>query len=213
MKFPQLGFDLRKRWCSGELKIDVAHRVIRNDPRYQGSAEQPKKILYISGERREESAFRAKYAEVQLHSTNCKSRMVHHWRPVIDWSERQIWDMYEAMSLRPHPAYALGWNRTSCFGCIFSTPDLWAMMREIAPDRFNRIAEAERELNHTIRKDQSIEALADRGSLDRLMKGEQQSRLVYEALSEGFKFTAADLILSNWELPAGAFKGNEGGSL
>ncbi|WP_426455380.1 phosphoadenosine phosphosulfate reductase family protein (plasmid) [Paenibacillus sp. S-38] len=221
MKFPQLGFDLAKRWCSGELKMDVAKRVIANDERYQGTLADPKKILYISGERREESEFRSKYNAVQLHTTHCKSRTVHHWRPVLDYKERDVWDLYEKYRLRPHPAYQLGWSRTSCFGCIFSTPDLWAMMREIAPERFQKLLDAEREIDHTIQSKRvkgktvriSIEDLANKGSLHRLPAGERLSRLVYEALNPGFRFTPESLILDKWELPAGAFKGNEGGSL
>ncbi|MEH7526192.1 phosphoadenosine phosphosulfate reductase family protein, partial [Bacillus sp. JJ1503] len=112
--------DLRVRWCSPYVKIDAFRRVLNNYPRYKD-----KKILVITGERREESPNRAMYFETEIHACNSNMRLVHAWRPVIDWSEQMIWDEYEKRRFLPHPAYLLGWNRTSCFGCIFSTSDLW----------------------------------------------------------------------------------------
>lgn len=145
LKWPAMSPDLRVRYCSAALKIDVFRRVLNNHPKYTN-----KKILVVTGERREESPNRAKYAETEIHACNSKKRLVHAWGPIIDWTERQVWDEYEKRRFLPHPAYLLGWNRTSCFGCIFSTADLWAMMREIAPERFKMLVLKEEELNHTI---------------------------------------------------------------
>lgn len=61
----------------------------------------------ITGERREESPNRAKYLEAEIHASNSQSRIVHAWRPVIDWSEREIWEQYEKRRFLPHPAYLL----------------------------------------------------------------------------------------------------------
>ena len=167
-------------------------------------------MLVVTGERREESSNRAKYAEAEVHACNSKSRLVHAWRPVIDWNEQKIWDQYEKRKFLAHPAYILGWNRTSCFGCIFSTADLWAMMREIAPERFNRLVELEKELDHTIDTARvSLNDKANQGSLERLPKDARLSEWVELALSRNFK--ARDLIMDKWEVPAGAFKGFVGG--
>jgi hypothetical protein len=213
-KFPALSSDLRYRWCSSVLKIDVGRRVISNDPRFAGTREQPKRILFVSGERRDESLARAGYDEVKLHDgTNTRTRTVHHWRMVIDRSEDWIWQEYEKRKFRPAPPYVLGWNRTSCFGCIFSTPDLWAMMREIAPARFEAIAQMEIELGHTIDPRMSVVEKANKGKTDRLPKGEKLNNAVRTALDHSFRFKASDLIMDKWELPAGAFRGSEGGSL
>lgn len=205
LKWPAMSPDLRIRWCSPYVKIDVFRRVLNNHPKYQN-----KKVLVVTGERREESANRAKYAEAELHACNTKSRLVHAWRPVIDWSEQQVWDMYEKRRFLPHPAYLLGWNRTSCFGCIFSTADLWAMMREIAPERFNKLVEVENQISHTIDTARlTLEQKADLGSLDRLPKDARLSQWVQLALNRNFN--KEDLIMSKWEVPTGAFKGNIGG--
>ena len=80
--FPQVTADLSKRWCSPSLKIDVATIAINNEPAFKG-----KRLLFLSGERRQESAARSKYAEMEQHRTHTKSRHVDHWRMVIDWTE------------------------------------------------------------------------------------------------------------------------------
>lgn len=210
LKWPAMSPDLRVRWCSPYVKIDVFRRVLNNHPRFRGTDEQPKKILVLTGERREESPNRARYLECEIHPSSTAKRIVHSWRTVIDYSEQEIWDLYEKYKFLPHPAYLLGWNRTSCFGCIFSTADLWAMMREIAPERFNRLARMEKELNHTIDTNRlTLEQKANMGSLDRLPKDNRLSKWVNLALSR--TFTKNDLIMDKWELPAGAFRGNVGG--
>lgn len=205
LKWPAMSPDLRIRWCSPYVKIDVFRRVLNNHPLYKD-----KKVLVVTGERREESANRAKYAEAEIHACNSKKRLVHAWRPIIDWSEQQVWDMYEKRRFLPHPAYLLGWNRTSCFGCIFSTADLWAMMREISPERFSKLVEVEKQLSHTVDTNRlTLEQKADIGSIERLPKDSRISQWVSIALNRNF--TKADLIMDKWELPAGAFRGNVGG--
>ncbi|MDQ0273377.1 phosphoadenosine phosphosulfate reductase domain-containing protein [Cytobacillus purgationiresistens] len=166
--------------------------------------------MVVTGERREESPNRAKYAETELHACNNKNRLVHAWRPIIDWSEQQVWDEYEKRKFLAHPAYLLGWNRTSCFGCIFSTTDLWAMMREIAPERFNRLVRKEKELNHTIDiRRLTLEEKANMGSIKRLPNDHRLSKWVNLALNKSFH--KDDLIMDKWEQPAGAMLGSIGG--
>ncbi|MFF5994255.1 phosphoadenosine phosphosulfate reductase family protein [Lysinibacillus sp. KU-BSD001] len=207
LKWPAMSPDLRIRWCSPYVKIDVFRRVLNNHPKYKD-----KKILVVTGERREESSNRAKYAEAEIHACSNKTRLVHAWRPVIDWNEQRVWDEYEKRRFLPHPAYLLGWNRTSCFGCIFSTADLWAMMREIAPERFNRLVELEQQLDHTIDTNRvSLVDKANLGSLERLPNDARLSQWVEIALNRNFE--TRDLIMPRWEVPAGAFRGNTGGPL
>ncbi|WP_250886670.1 phosphoadenosine phosphosulfate reductase family protein [Bacillus sp. SM2101] len=213
LKWPAASADLRIRYCSAYVKIDVARRVLNNDPRYKGTIDNPKKILVCSGERRAESANRAKYNECEVHPSNTMSRICHTWRPVIDFSEEEIWSYYEKRRFLPAPPYLLGYNRTSCFGCIFSTADLWAICREIAPERFNHFVRLEKELNFTIDTNRiPLEQKADMGSLKRLPKDKRVSKWVQMAFSRAFK--PEDLITEKFELPAGAFNGGaEGGPL
>ncbi|WP_052948021.1 phosphoadenosine phosphosulfate reductase domain-containing protein [Aneurinibacillus tyrosinisolvens] len=101
LKWPAMSADLRMRWCSAYVKIDVFRRVLNNHPRYTGTLEEPKKILVVTGERREESYNRSKYAEAEIHASNSKRRLVHAWRPCINWSEQEVWDIFERWNYFP----------------------------------------------------------------------------------------------------------------
>jgi 3'-phosphoadenosine 5'-phosphosulfate sulfotransferase (PAPS reductase)/FAD synthetase len=206
-KFPQVSADLKVRWCSAYLKIDVARRVLANDPRFT-----KKNILMLTGERREESACRARYAEIEKHASTSSrknlGRRVDQWRPVIDWTEQQVWDKMREWRIRPHPAYYLGWGRVSCLACIFGNRDQWASVRKIAPERFERIAQYEREFGLTIKRKESVVEQADGGQayentlnpamVGYAMNGHQPTVLVPEG--------------EEWELPSGAYKKDGGPS-
>jgi 3'-phosphoadenosine 5'-phosphosulfate sulfotransferase (PAPS reductase)/FAD synthetase len=137
-KFPQVSPDLSVRWCSSYGKIMVMSAGITGQPRFEG-----KNTLIITGERREESANRSRYAEFQPHTSNCKKRKVDHWRPIIDWASVDVWKIIEKYKVNPHPAYHLGWGRTSCLMCIFASNDQIASAYAIAPERVQRIADYE----------------------------------------------------------------------
>ena len=84
------------------------------------------------------------------------------------------------------------------------------MMQALAPDRFERVAQAEQELGFTIRKGESICDQAGRGTLDRMPKDWEQYRQ--------WAFEPKTLTSVEWDwpdgwYPAGAFHGSEGGNL
>lgn len=211
-RWPAKSADLSRRYCSANAKIDVAARVISNHPELQGSVDRPLRLLVISGERRQESTARAKYLEAEIHRCNTKTRIVHHYRPVIDYKEDKIWQMYEKHRIMPHPAYILGFSRTSCLNCVFLTPDLWAMVRELFPERFTELVEVEKELNFTIDNKNTLTRMADMGSIKRIPRDVLNSPIIQKAL-QGHFFKEDFYVKGKWTLPAGAFQGNEGGSL
>jgi 3'-phosphoadenosine 5'-phosphosulfate sulfotransferase (PAPS reductase)/FAD synthetase len=194
--FPQVTADLSKRWCSPSLKIDVAAMAINNEPRFKKA-----RILFLSGERRQESAARSRYAEMEQHRTHTRSRHVDHWRMVIDWSEQQVWDIMREFRVMPHPAYRLGWGRVSCLACIFGQADQWASVRLIAPDLFNRIALYERDFGKTIHRGRSVVDLANRGT-----PYPQCYDPELVALVMGRDYPTHLALTDNWTLPPGAFK-------
>lgn len=208
-KFPALSADLSRRWCSSALKVDVARRVIAHDPTLQGTLDRPSKILVISGERWEESPARARYAAFERHPTWSQRRQVDWWRPVIGLTENEIWDIIRRYRLLPHPSYLLGYSRASCLACVFSGADHWAMLQKLAPDRFERVAQAEEELGFTIRQGVSVREQAEQGSLNRMPDDWEQYRR--------WAFEPETLTSLDWEwpdswYPAGAFRGYAGGS-
>lgn len=112
-KFPQVSADLKVRWCSAYLKIDIAAAAIRNQAHFDHS-----QTLVISGERAEESPARSKYKEFEPdradNRSGKKGRLVDRWRPIHKWSEADVWAIIERFDINPHPAYHLGWGRVSC---------------------------------------------------------------------------------------------------
>lgn len=149
MKFPAKGSAHQGRWCSGCLKAAVQDGVTSN----MEQTKKDVKILVVSGERRGESKGRSKYNEMEIHRTNAPTRahrIVHQWRPVIDYSERDIWEIIKRHDLNVHPCYRAGWNRCSCAMCIFSTPRLFAGIRELYPEQYEALKRDEEVLGFTL---------------------------------------------------------------
>lgn len=201
-RHPAKGANLQTRWCSAVLKIDVGAAAIRNDPTFNGG----ESYLVVTGERREESAGRATYAEIEAHRTNCASRDVTHWRAVIDMGEEEIWDLIREHGILPHPCYQLGFGRCSCAFCIFASPDQLASLREMMPERFERHAAIETELGHTVDAKLTLPQTADKGSS---FVGDKSAALKALAQSETFDAPIA-CDPSEWTLPAGAFGDSAG---
>ena len=113
MKLPAKSSCQQGRWCSGSLKAQVESKLYSDID----ALARDVKILVVSGERRQESAGRAKYNEMETHRTNAEKRarrIVHQWRPVIDYSEKDVWEVLKRHRITPHPSYRAGWNRCSC---------------------------------------------------------------------------------------------------
>jgi 3'-phosphoadenosine 5'-phosphosulfate sulfotransferase (PAPS reductase)/FAD synthetase len=151
LRFPQVSPDLSVRWCSAYLKIMPGEAALRGDPRFVG-----KRTLFVTGERAEESAGRARYARCEPHRADTRdgarrARHIDHWRPIHAWSEREVWAIVERHRVAPHPCYSLAISRASCAFCIFGAPDQWATLRYIWPQRFEAIAAYEDRFGTTIK--------------------------------------------------------------
>lgn len=205
MKFPAKGSCHSGRWCSGSLKASVQNGVTSN----LEQTKQDVKLLVVSGERREESKGRSKYNEIELHPTNATAkakRLVHAWRAVIDWTEADIWDIIKRWHITPHPCYFAGWNRCSCAMCIFGLPRHWAGIRELFPDWYNQFRQAEIELGFTLDNKKNLDEYI--GNAESCVCRDNPKAI--QQLISG-NFTVDDVYAENWQYPAGAFKGTEGG--
>jgi 3'-phosphoadenosine 5'-phosphosulfate sulfotransferase (PAPS reductase)/FAD synthetase len=202
MKFPQLAADLKTRWCSAYLKIDVMSAAICNQPRFR-----KKRLLVVTGERADESTARAKYKTFEPHRTDrrkgttARSRLADHWRPIHAWSDAQVWDIIKEFGVVPHVAYQLGWSRLSCLACIFGSPNQWATILHIFKNRFLQIEAYEEKFGVTIRRSGTIRAAAEKGTVYKAALN--NPNLVELAKSEEWY---APIIVSpaDWVLPAGA---------
>ena len=205
-KFPAKGGTHSGRWCSGNLKAAVQDSVTAN----LEETKHDKKILIVSGERRGESAGRSKYNEMEIHRTNAEAkahRIVHQWRCCIDYSEKDVWELLKRHYINPHPCYRIGWNRCSCRMCIFSTPRLFAGVKELFPDDYAALRHDEEVLGFT---------LDNKKNLDEFI-GDTQSCVCWKdkaaihSILTG-EFNTDDIYTNNWNYPVGAFHGADGGS-
>jgi 3'-phosphoadenosine 5'-phosphosulfate sulfotransferase (PAPS reductase)/FAD synthetase len=208
LMFPQPAADLSVRWCSAYVKIDVASRAINNDPRFGGTT-----VLYVSGERRQESESRALYAEAEKHRCSNLSRRVDHWRPIIDLSEEQVWDIISRWKIQPHPAYRLGFGRVSCMTCIFADDDQWASIQELSEVRINRIARLEdrfgKTISFTTKQVDGKKKVVQLPVLERARRGRSfvsQAPAWLVRLAMGRDYPVDQVFTDDWEMPAGAFK-------
>jgi len=197
LKFPQVAADLSVRWCSAYLKIDVAACALRNDPRFAGA-----RTLVVTGERAEESPARARYKTFEpdrADNRNGRSqRHIDHWRPVHKWSEQAVWDIIRHYQVNPHPAYRLGFGRTSCLSCIFGSKNQWATVQRFAPNHFELVARYEEQFGVTIHRSKSVRELAESGTAYPV----PDERLLAMALSPAH---IDPILVEDWTLPSGAF--------
>jgi 3'-phosphoadenosine 5'-phosphosulfate sulfotransferase (PAPS reductase)/FAD synthetase len=207
-KFPAKSPDLQARYCSGVLKIEVGTTAIA----HQLDTKRDCKIMVISGERRGESSNRSRYNMMELHRTHApirNKRIVHHYRNVIDYSEKDVWEVLRRNRVVPHPCYTVGWGRASCACCIFSSPSHFAGIREILPEYYENIRQAEKELQFTLDNNKSIDDFV--GDAKSCVVHSEKKAL--EQLITG-NISASEIILPpgvEWTYPAGAFRQGVGG--
>jgi len=229
--FPAVSTNLTTRWCSSVAKIDVMSRAITNSPRFDNA-----NIVIMTGERRAESRPRAGYNEIEKYKSCSRNRQAITWRSIIDMTEAEIWDLYKKHKIQPHPCYELGWGRCSCQLCIFGQNDAWASINEISPEKVERIAEIEKDLNYDLYNEHEklsanpkvywqsgpnegkeryskgrrlngiYEARVDKGKS--MIDKEKLKRWGAEALGEFI----SPIFVEKWELPAGAFSTEQSGA-
>lgn len=205
LRFPQQAASLQTRWCSSALKIDVGRRALNNQARFEG-----KKVLFITGERRDESSNRAKYNQFEPHFCDRRSgrlgRHVDAWRPVLHESEQRIWEtLAEHRVIAPVP-YRLNWSRSSCMGCVFNSGRIWATINAYFPERAQAIAGYEDRFGSTISRDRIN--VIDLGARNAPMELTDLEALEQATRHEYTLPLFVDRV-SDWVMPAGAF-GTEG---
>lgn len=203
--FPQQTASLSERWCSAYLKVDVGDRLIKKQVRFANG----KKYLVLSGERAEESAARSKYKIFEAARSDNRNgkrvnRWIDHYRGVHQWQEWKVWELMKAYGVNPHPAYHLGWSRTSCLGCIFNGKNHLATLREYAKTQFDKIAAYEAQFGTTINRPAkkngaglSLNKMADKG-------------IIFDVDKEMFDLALGHtydekIFVNQWQYPLGAF--------
>ena len=154
LKFP----DMKRRWCTGYLKIAITDKWIR-----QHRAQLGNKCLFLSGERRDESTGREKLPELEYHSTTLRTKrlgdFICHWyRPCLDYQQGKMFEQGKELHLETHPCYEYI-GRCSCMFCMFM-PDRHAVENiKRYPEIAVEYVRAEIKLQHTWKKARSLQSL------------------------------------------------------
>lgn len=127
------GFPLRLgRWCTDELKL----RPLRSYHDRIGET------VSVVGVRAAESSARAELPEVE-DSTAWGGWI---WRPLIGWSERDVYEAHRDAGVPLNPLYERGHDRVGCYPCIHERKESIALIAEHAPWRIDEIRTLEAEI-------------------------------------------------------------------
>lgn len=129
------------RFCTVGLKLEAIKRystgpAIAEAIAAGGSARD---VIQWVGIRRDESPSRANALEWEMDSLGNRI-----YRPLVDWTKQQCFDLLARHGIEPNPLYKLGCGRVGCMPCINANK---AEIREIAkrwPEHVDKIREWER---------------------------------------------------------------------
>lgn len=131
----------KTRFCTQCLKLEPVKNYATGPAIAEAIAAggSARDVVNWVGVRRDESAARATAEEWE---TMSEGRRVY--RPVVDWTKEQCFDLLKRHGVPPNPLYKMGCGRVGCMPCIMSRK---SDIREIAkrwPHHIDRIREWER---------------------------------------------------------------------
>jgi 3'-phosphoadenosine 5'-phosphosulfate sulfotransferase (PAPS reductase)/FAD synthetase len=143
------GFPSRlRRWCTRELKIEpltAYHDAIRDA---EGDT------VSVVGIRADESRSRSKMSAFEDDDTWGG----YMWRPIIDWSVRDVIDIHHRHGVPMHPLYLRGMSRVGCWPCVFARAKTEIRMTaDIDPARIDLIRSLEKEFVQLRRQRNAIQ--------------------------------------------------------
>jgi len=65
------------------------------------------------------------------------------WRPLINWTEKEVIDIHQKHNTRPNPLYLKGAERVGCWPCIFARKAEIRLLADVDPDRVRLIERLE----------------------------------------------------------------------
>jgi predicted phosphoadenosine phosphosulfate sulfurtransferase len=153
-KFP----DAQNRWCTSILKTGVTDKWIRANRHILGT-----KVLFLTGERRDESKKRALLPETEYHSTTLwtkrKGDFECHWhRPVLDYEKGKMFEFGKELGIEPHFCYEY-LSRCSCMICVLMPDRNCIENIKRYPRLVKPFVEAEIQIGHTWKHKKSLEEM------------------------------------------------------
>ena len=103
------------------------------------------------GLRRDESAHRARRVPWKRSQRNSRAgREWFDWLPIFDLTEEEVFAVIRDAGQKPHWVYSQGISRCSCSFCTFSSRRDLRRAAELRPDLYQRYAQLEHRIGHTL---------------------------------------------------------------
>ena len=142
---------MKARFCTDHLKIRPASQQV-----FQPILKSGRSVVSWQGVRAEESPYRRDLAPWQLmqtpRGTPRFARLVTY-RPLLDWTERDVWRMHRRHGIEPNPLYKLGVARVGCMPCINARKHEIAIIAEHWPEYVDMLEEWEAILGQVTRNE------------------------------------------------------------
>jgi 3'-phosphoadenosine 5'-phosphosulfate sulfotransferase (PAPS reductase)/FAD synthetase len=140
------------RYCTSACKRDPYDKFIRTLPN--------ERILHVTGERKEESRNRSTLPEHEIETRLVThKRSVEHWRPMLDFSEDDIFAITARSSLPLHPAYHYGLTRMACMFCVLARASELRIAAKHHPAIAERFLQLEKSINHKFTNNKSLRTI------------------------------------------------------
>lgn len=134
----------RMRFCTDHLKIQPVMEQI-----YRPAIEAGMTVCSWQGVRADESRARRHLPMWQ------DNGLYEIYRPLLHWTETDVWRRHRRHNLEPNPLYAAGCKRVGCMPCIMTSKAELAIIAERWPDQIDRIREWERLVGLASKREQS----------------------------------------------------------
>lgn len=126
-------------FCSKELKRDVLTKQVHQPLIANGDD-----VVSWQGVRADESPKRAMLPAREHVVSHASGGELWNYRPILDWTAEQCFDMHRKHGVDPNPLYSMGMARVGCMPCINARKDELLEISKRFPEELERIAAWER---------------------------------------------------------------------
>lgn len=126
-------------FCSKELKRDQLTKQVHQPLLAHGDD-----VLSWQGVRADESPKRALLSAREHVMTHDTGGELWNYRPILNWTAEQCFEMHRRHGVEPNPLYSLGMSRVGCMPCINANKDELLEISKRFPAELERIAQWER---------------------------------------------------------------------
>ncbi|MER5641904.1 phosphoadenosine phosphosulfate reductase family protein [Kitasatospora sp. NPDC002227] len=139
------------KFCTSDQKRGPARKLI-TELVTELDLDRPAFVVNGLGLRAAESSARAKRLATAIDpAATSGRRTVLTWHPILDWSDRDVWQRIADSGVDYHPAYDSGMTRLSCSFCILASRADLVTAARLRPAKAAEYLALEQRLGHTFK--------------------------------------------------------------